>query len=65
MRDGETIRIADQAAAFADHCLALLDNRAARQSLSDAARNMVATSASWDAITCRFESLLLAPPLRP
>lgn len=50
--------IADTAPAFAAACLALLDDEAARDRLSGAARQLVKDSYSWESAAQRFEQLL-------
>ena len=58
-QDGETIRIADAPALFAESCLDLLDNQAARNRMSEAALNLVANHYSWQAVTSQFERCLV------
>jgi polysaccharide biosynthesis protein PslH len=62
--DGETIRLADSAAAFADACAELLDNAPARRRMAAAARTMVAERYSWEAVTDVFERYLWAQEVK-
>jgi glycosyltransferase involved in cell wall biosynthesis len=59
VRDGENIALADSPAAFAERCLALLDDADARRAQSEAAWEMVSTCYSWDVAARRFEQLLV------
>lgn len=59
VRNGETIRIADSAGAFADHCIELLADPAARANIASAALEMVATRYSWEAVSEAFERVLM------
>jgi glycosyltransferase involved in cell wall biosynthesis len=59
-RDGDTIRIADSPEDFAAACLALLDDAAERERLSNRALQMVTERYSWEAVACAFEKLLVA-----
>jgi len=56
----ENIRLADTPQAFADRCLALLNDRAERESVAAYALHLVTSRYSWDAITDEFESLIKA-----
>lgn len=56
----ENIRLADTSQAFADRCLALLNDRAERESVAAYALHLVTSRYSWDAITDAFESLIKA-----
>ncbi len=56
------IRLADSAQAFADECLALLQDAEQRRSLSTEALHLVTSRFSWDAITDEFEKLLTGAP---
>jgi glycosyltransferase involved in cell wall biosynthesis len=58
IRDGETIRIGDDARAFADACLALLNDPDGRARMADKARGMIAERYSWEVAAQRFEELL-------
>jgi sugar transferase (PEP-CTERM/EpsH1 system associated) len=58
IRDGETIRIGDDARAFADACVALLEDSAGRARIADNARGMIAERYSWEVAAQRFEELL-------
>ena len=58
-RDGETIRIADSPALFADRCLDLLDDIPSMNRMAGAAWNLVANHYSWQAVTAQFERCLL------
>jgi polysaccharide biosynthesis protein PslH len=60
IRDGETIRIGDNEQAFADCCLALLEDSAGRVRIADKARGMIAERYSWEVAARRFEELLLS-----
>jgi polysaccharide biosynthesis protein PslH len=57
---GDNIRLADTAETFADECINLLDNAAARQHLSVKASHLVTSRFSWDRITRQFEDILVA-----
>lgn len=56
--DGETIRLADTPAAFAEACLAMLDDPPAARRQASAAFDLVSSRYSWQAVTERFERLL-------
>jgi glycosyltransferase involved in cell wall biosynthesis len=58
VRDGENIQIADSPEAFAEHCVALLNDREARRKQAQAAWEMVSACYSWEVISRRFEQLL-------
>jgi glycosyltransferase involved in cell wall biosynthesis len=58
IRDGETIRIGDDARAFADGCVALLEDSAGRARIADNARGMIGERYSWEVAARRFEELL-------
>lgn len=62
--DGKHLSIADTAPAFAEACVALLDDRQRRESIAAAARTLVAENFSWDAAARRFEELLNRAPGR-
>lgn len=54
------IRIADNAAEFAAHCLDLLSNESVREQQAAAAADLVGTHFGWDNIARGFESILAA-----
>jgi len=56
--DGENIQIADLPEAFAEHCIALLNDAEARRKQSQAAWEMVSACYSWDVVSRKFEQLL-------
>src|SRR5581483_6692697 len=58
VRSGDTILLADDAAAFADACVSLLLDRELAARISANARALVAARYSWDAVTDAFERLL-------
>ena len=61
----EDIRIADTAAEFAEACVELLDDEAARRRVAQAAWEMVSTRYSWEHVSrCFDEILVTAPRLR-
>jgi polysaccharide biosynthesis protein PslH len=62
VRDGEHLRLADDAEEFARACVELLENEGERRRLAAAARKLVEERYSWEAATRRFEELLLAAP---
>ena len=53
--DGQTIRLGDTAAAFADACASLLDDAQARRRTAADALSMVSERYSWEAVTDVFE----------
>jgi sugar transferase (PEP-CTERM/EpsH1 system associated) len=55
------IRFADEPAVFADACLELLDDAAARKRIADAAWHLVYSQFSWDHAVQRFEEALGIP----
>jgi glycosyltransferase involved in cell wall biosynthesis len=57
---GEELLLADDAATFAAHVVALLGDAALRARLSHAARRLVAERYDWERIGPRFESLVRA-----
>jgi glycosyltransferase involved in cell wall biosynthesis len=59
IRNGEDIHIADSPADFAERCLALLEDSAARRRMADAAWAMVASRYSWEIVSRKFEELLV------
>ena len=58
IEDGGNIAIADDAVPFADRCVALLDDGAARERMARRALAIVAERYSWDSVTAQFEKLL-------
>jgi glycosyltransferase involved in cell wall biosynthesis len=58
IRNGEDIHIADSPAEFAERCLALLDDPAARARMADIAFSIVASRYSWEIVSRKFEELL-------
>ena len=56
------IRIADDAAGFADQCLELLENPEQRRRVAEAARELVTAEFSWEQVSRCFEKILLAGP---
>jgi glycosyltransferase involved in cell wall biosynthesis len=56
--DGENIRIADSPEQFANACLALLPDSAARRRMLANAWEMVAACYSWEVVSRKFEQLL-------
>lgn len=54
----DDIRIADEPQAFADECLGLLEDEAARARTADAALTLVRERFSWEKVTDRFERAL-------
>lgn len=58
VRDGENIAIAHSAVAFAERCVALLDDASTRQRMSRNAWEMVAACYSWEVVSRQFEQLL-------
>ncbi len=59
IRNGEDIEIADTPADFAERCLALLDDPAARKRMADVAFSIVASRYSWEIVSRKFEELLV------
>lgn len=59
IRNGEDIHIADSPAEFAERCLALLGDPAARSRMADIAFSIVASRYSWEIVSRRFEELLI------
>ncbi len=59
IRNAENIHIADSAPGFAERCLALLTDPAARQRMAGAAWDMVSSRYSWEVVSRRFEELLI------
>jgi glycosyltransferase involved in cell wall biosynthesis len=55
---GSQILIADDPASFAECCLKLMEDPAARARVAEAAWAMVASRFSWEAVACEFERLL-------
>jgi glycosyltransferase involved in cell wall biosynthesis len=58
IRNGDDIHIADRPAEFAERCLALLDDPAARSRMADIAFSIVASRYSWEIVSRKFEELL-------
>jgi sugar transferase (PEP-CTERM/EpsH1 system associated) len=56
--DGCNIHLADDAETFARKLLALLSNATERQTVADAAINLVTETFSWESVTERFEAIL-------
>jgi glycosyltransferase involved in cell wall biosynthesis len=54
----QDIRLADTPAAFAEECLALLDDPAAHERIASAAWEMVSASFSWEHVVREFEKIL-------
>lgn len=57
--DGENIRLADAAEDFASACAGLLKDPERRARLAEAALERVTTRFSWEAVTDRFEQILV------
>jgi glycosyltransferase involved in cell wall biosynthesis len=60
VRHGEDIFLADSARDFAECCLTLLDDAAARRRLVATAWEKVSTCYSWDVVAREFEALLVS-----
>lgn len=58
VEDGETIRIADTAEAFAAECLDLLQNSSTRTTLAGRALELIRANFSWAQVTRQFEDTL-------
>ncbi|HZU27754.1 MAG TPA: glycosyltransferase [Bryobacteraceae bacterium] len=58
VRNGDTILLADDAAGFADACISLLRRQEQAGRISGAARDLVSSRYSWDAVADAFEKLL-------
>ncbi len=58
VRQGDNIRIADDALGFADQCLDLLDNQIERRRIVENAWELVNSRYSWDVVAHQFEQLL-------
>ena len=56
--DGEDIVLADEAAGFADACVRLLGDDAARTALAKNARQRTVREFSWEAVSREFEAIL-------
>jgi len=56
---GTEILIADDPASFADGCLRLMEDPAGRARMTEAARRMVASRFSWEAVSVEFERLVI------
>jgi glycosyltransferase involved in cell wall biosynthesis len=59
LTSGETIFLADEPQEFARRCVELLQDSALRSSMSQAARELVASQFSWDSAARCFEEFLL------
>jgi len=60
VRHSEEILIADTPEAFAECCLALLDDPVARCRMAAAAWDLIAARYSWEVVSQTFEELLLS-----
>ena len=58
VQNGETIQIADAPADFAERCVALLDDAAARRRLASVASDRISSCYSWEVVSRKFEELL-------
>jgi glycosyltransferase involved in cell wall biosynthesis len=58
IEDGQNIAIADDAAAFADRCVDLLNDPSTRQRMARRALELVSERYSWESVTAQFERLL-------
>jgi len=58
VRDGENIRLADEEEQFAEACLELLEDDAARARMAAAGQQLVASRYSWEVATEQFERWL-------
>lgn len=58
VRNGAEIHIADQPEAFAERCLELIENAAARDRMTEAAWELVSSRFSWESVSLEFERLL-------
>ncbi len=59
IRNGENIHVADEPAGFAERCLALLDDPAARSRMVRAALEIISSRYSWEVVSRKFEELLV------
>jgi polysaccharide biosynthesis protein PslH len=59
---GETIRIADRPEDFAEQCLDLIEDAAARQRMTAAAWERVNAGFSWENVSRQFDALLQSGP---
>jgi polysaccharide biosynthesis protein PslH len=59
VENGANIDIADSPGAFADRCLALLDDEDARRRMAKNAFDMISSRYSWEVVSREFEKLLL------
>jgi glycosyltransferase involved in cell wall biosynthesis len=57
---GTEILIADDPACFAEGCLKLMDDPAGRARMAEAARELVSSRFSWEAVSIEFERLFLS-----
>ena len=58
IHNGENIHVADQPAEFAERCLSLLDDPAARSRMVRAAWEIISSRYSWEVVSRKFEELL-------
>jgi glycosyltransferase involved in cell wall biosynthesis len=61
VRDGENVALADSPEAFAERCLALLEDAEARRKQAQSAWEMVAACYSWEVVARKFEQFLHDP----
>jgi glycosyltransferase involved in cell wall biosynthesis len=61
-RDGEHIRIADSAEAFAARCIEMLNSEAERRRIADAGWRLVTERFSWERVARIFEEILAGVP---
>ncbi len=61
LEDGRHLLIADEPEAFAERCLAALDDASERRRLSDAAWEFIAARFSWETVSQAFERCLGLP----
>ena len=57
---GTQILIADDPASFTECCVRLMEDPAGRTRMTEAARQMVSSRFSWEAVACEFERLLVS-----
>ncbi len=60
VQHGSDILLADDPAAFAECCLKLIQDPPSRARLADAAKNLVSSRFSWEAVAHEFERLVLS-----
>jgi glycosyltransferase involved in cell wall biosynthesis len=58
LENGTQIHIADEPQAFADRCIALMEDQPARMRMAQAAWDTVSSRFSWEAVSKEFERLL-------